>query len=306
MSRETTGFGPVEGGDLLDSPLAARVGLASELAGELRCARCAYDLRGLSIRSVCPECATPVRATLLLVVDPLADELRAIYVPRLAAWGLVAWSVGALAAVIGTAAMRSEVFLGAWMPREVMAWLAWGVVASVIVSGVGAASSLLWPHGGIRRGMALAAAAGVGLHVPLVLVVSRAVGARGHEPWTVLLAMVLVAMIIVMLRPVARLLQARSFLMRSGQVDRQTLRVLAVVVLIAAVGELVQAVALWQDRAWSDLALPIGAMVTAAAWTLFGVGIAGVVVDCWRIRGVILQPPLSLAKLLGNDVRSDA
>jgi hypothetical protein len=94
--------------------------------------------------------------------------------------------------------------------------------------------------------------------------------------------------------------------MRSGQVDRQTMRVLAVVVLIAAVGELVQAVAMWQDRAWSDLALPIGAMVTAAAWTLFGVGLAGVVVDCWRIRGVILQPPLSLAKLLGNDVRSDA
>ncbi len=305
MPRENTGAGPEEGGEFLDSPLAARVGLATELAGELRCARCSYDLRGLSIRSVCPECATPVRATLLLVVDPLADELRPIRVPWLAAWGLMAWSAGALAGVLGASAMRSEVLLGAWMPREVLAGLGWFVVGSVVVSGIGAAASLLWPHGGIRRGMSLAALAGVGLYVPLALVARRAVQARAHEPHTVLLAMVLIALVVVLLRPVARLLQARSFLLRTGQVDRQTMRVLAVVVAIAAMGELLQAVALWQGRAWGDLVTPIGEMVTAAAWTLFGVGLAGVVTDCWRIRGVILQPPLSLAKLLGNVERSE-
>lgn len=304
MPRENTGIDPTEGGDLLESPRAARVALASELAGELRCARCSYDLRGLSIRSVCPECATPVRATLLLVVDPLADELRPIRLPSVAAWGLMAWSVGALVAVVGASVLRSEAVIGTWLPRAVQPWLAWSVVGAVGLSGLGAAGSLLWPHAGIRRALSLAAAAGVALYIPLAIVTLRAVGRREHDPMLTGLVMVLIAAIIVLLRPVARILQARSFLLRTGQVDRQTMRVLAIVVLIAAAGEGAQWAAV--DRTWGDLVRPIASLVTAAAWTLFGVGLAGVVADCWRIRGVILQPPLSLAKLLGNEARTGA
>jgi hypothetical protein len=304
MPRENTGADPTEGGDLLESPRAARVALANELAGELRCARCSYDLRGLSIRAVCPECATPVRATLLLVVDPLADELQPIRMPRVVACSLVVWAFAALLGVLASSALRSEALLGAWVPRGAVWWLGWGVVASVIASGLGAAFSLISPHAGVRRPVSAAAVAGVVMYLPLTLVTHHAVLGRGHDPLAVATAMVILAVIIVLLRPMARILQARSFLMRTGQVDRQTLRVLAIVVLIASLGEVAQ----WAtaESTWGDLVRPIAALVTAAAWTLFCVGLAGVAADCWRIRGVILQPPLSLAKLLGNEARTGA
>ncbi|MBL8760751.1 MAG: hypothetical protein JNL50_05545, partial [Phycisphaerae bacterium] len=52
--------------------------LARELTGDLRCAKCAYNLKGLSVRSVCPECGLAISATLLAKVDPHAAELRPI------------------------------------------------------------------------------------------------------------------------------------------------------------------------------------------------------------------------------------
>src|SRR5262245_48877512 len=75
-------------------PKAEREAIARELTGDLPCVRCRYNLRGLSVRAPCPECGTPVRATLLAVVDPFAGELQPVSRPRLIVAGLIAWSLG--------------------------------------------------------------------------------------------------------------------------------------------------------------------------------------------------------------------
>src|SRR5215831_18001819 len=82
------------------------VDLARELGGDLPCAACRYNLRGLSVRSVCPECGTPVRATILFTVDPYASVLRPITWPRATAAGLILWSMGALGAAVLTWVLR--------------------------------------------------------------------------------------------------------------------------------------------------------------------------------------------------------
>src|SRR5436190_23878239 len=72
--------------------------LGRQLRGDLPCVACGYNLKGLSIRSVCPECGTPVRATILSVVDPHAAELTPIRLPALVALGLLFCAAGALGA----------------------------------------------------------------------------------------------------------------------------------------------------------------------------------------------------------------
>jgi len=75
--------------------------LDRELGGELPCSVCHYELRGLSIRGVCPECGTAVRATILFRVDPMADEFRPLTSPWFTAQSLVLWSIGGLVAAVG-------------------------------------------------------------------------------------------------------------------------------------------------------------------------------------------------------------
>ncbi len=71
--------------------------LSRELAGDLPCIQCGYNLRGLTVKGMCPECGTSVRATLLAVVDPMAGEFRPISFPRLTAYGMLVWSHAAVA-----------------------------------------------------------------------------------------------------------------------------------------------------------------------------------------------------------------
>src|SRR5581483_4291904 len=80
--------------------------LGRELGGDLHCVVCSYNLRGLSIRAICPECGTAVRATILSVVDPHASILRPITFPRLTAAGVILWAAGAVA-----------VAMMAWLPQ---------------------------------------------------------------------------------------------------------------------------------------------------------------------------------------------
>jgi len=68
--------------------------IARQLTGDLWCIGCGYNLRGLSIRELCPECAMPVRATILGVIDPKAHELTPLKRPRMVGLGLIAWASG--------------------------------------------------------------------------------------------------------------------------------------------------------------------------------------------------------------------
>jgi len=288
--------------------------LASELGGDVPCVRCRYNLKGLSIRAVCPECGTPLRVTLLAVVDPLASELRPIIRPRSTAFGVVVWSISALAAcmcawaagIVGVLAWDSE------MARAGSA-LRLSVVGLAALSGIGAAV-LVKPHKGIPRQRTVMALMGVGLYVPLVALLwwtayrSTAViqagnwgGAApvGADALAGIGLDVLLIAILILLRPNARLLAARSLLMRTGRVDRQTMRAVAFSLVLNIVGNGLGWLAGHKPGGEWDLLLPIGGLLTLGGCLFFTAGLIGIVVDCWRMRGVVASPPLSFIDLLG-------
>lgn len=296
--------------------------LERELAGDLPCVVCRYNLRGVSIRSVCPECGTAVRATILAVVDPHASELQPIRRPLLVVAGLLVWSGAAL---VGTVAC--------WLPHVAAAWnmlasagrgqvvlesrdIARAVAACVLVSGLGAIA-LVRPHAGLRRSSVGLAALAVLAYIPLAWVVatidagSTGAAASYVRAWTpdperTRLRLVMGGLIVLIalgLRPNARVLVARSLALRSGRVDRQTLLALAVAAMVAAAGD---AVALLSRQAGGGAGgkvemLRLGAIALIAMGSaLLTLGLAGAMVDCWRIGRAILRPGPTLGEVLGE------
>jgi hypothetical protein len=297
--------------DTAFAPAAPGIPLALELGGDIPCVRCRYNLKGLSIRGACPECGTPMRATLLAVVDPRASELQPIEHPRLVATGVLLWSLAALAA---TACEWSVRFLALTDPSH--AWLAPGSAARlaasglVLLSGLGAAA-FIRPHAAMPRPGTLLAAIGVGLFVPLAAVMAMAAHILLPIPspgeWTItarggldgLLGTaqgLLLIGILLLLRPNARLLAARSLLMREGMVDRQTMRAVAATLFMCVLGHLLGVLA--AGSVSMEMPAMIGGALVAIGYMLFFMGLVGIAIDCLRMRRVIASPPLSPADLL--------
>lgn len=298
------GEGSVDAGALQSSrgPVPA---LGRRLGGDLPCVMCRYNLRGLSIRSVCPECGTPVRATILSVVDPHAAELTPIPRPFVAAAGLVLTAGGALSAfVLCWFAYLLGVRGEAWR---------WAVMGSLTVSAAGA-WTLVRPHGGIPRRNSLLAAAGAALYIPGAYLLWRVTDPevlRGLEGVALVVdaPMIVLAMraaemfvmiaIALLLRPNARLLVARSLVLRSGRVDRQTMYAIAGAAAVAGVGRLMLLAALY-TRVSADRARIVGAVLVFLGSALVTLGLAGALVDCWRIGRSILAPSPTLRQVLGG------
>ncbi|CAG0951475.1 hypothetical protein PHYC_00226 [Phycisphaerales bacterium] len=294
-------------------PAAGRSGvvLAPELGGDLPCARCRYNLRGLSIRGVCPECGTPIRATILTRVDPLASELRPIFFPRLTAFGLLVWGVTPVLAAMLVWSLRllgPEWFsLGLLTPEHM-------IVTLCILSGL-AAGVLISPHAGpqARRG-GWAAGLGVAAYVPLCWMLWRihveidgeggtAYGDRALQDPSRLLARFIATGAIIaalfLLRPNARLLAARSMLMRAGSIDRQTMRALASVLVVAMAGDGLRWLGWTNNGAAGELFEQAGQALVLIGSILFTIGLFGLAFDCWRLFQVLNEPPLSLGQILG-------
>lgn len=290
------------------APLVNPAVLERQLRGDLACARCRYNLAGLTVRGNCPECNLPIRATLRAVIDPHAMELQPIRFRRVVAGGLQVWAWGAVLAVLTLWLLRAaEMFqwpLPGWM-MEAPAWL-------IAASGAGALV-LIRPHGEIPWRHQAAAVAAVGAYGVLALATWRinvgldpAAGSpyviMAVDPARTVLRLISAAALLVILmglRPNARLLVARSMLLRSGRVDRQTMLALVAVVMCGAAGDGL----LWlaaQPDSTSDV-LRLGAIVLVlVASLLFTAGMVGVVVDCWRLRHAVLSRPLSLAHVTSD------
>lgn len=288
--------------------------LVSELRGDLPCARCRYNLRGISVRDNCPECGTPVRVTLLAKVDPYAPVLRPIVAPRIIATGLVLWVLGPLLAAVATWALRIRDFgpqsLHEALPaRE----LALAGVASILLSAVGALA-LVRPHTGIKPRFQLLALLGV-----LSTVIAAGAYWRIHgeidivsrAPYTGLDPSILArsllrlmlgatcAAAIVTLRPNARLLASRSHLMRMGHVDRQTMLALVAALGVTAVGDgLHIAATTFSDDNARTVLVVVGTLLIAVGSMFFTLGLVGMMIDAMRIVPVVLRPPLSMDQLL--------
>lgn len=293
-----------------------------ELTGPLPCVRCKYNLKGLTVTGMCPECGTSVRTTLLAVVDPLARELRPIEWRRLTAIGVVAWSVGALLATLLLWAIRltdwwwEPGFGMGWRARGVPPWPtvlpAYAVVFGTIVSGLGSLA-FIRPHAGLSRSHRIQSALGSLLYVPLALTLYHIlidIDLHAPRPYSLdagdvstrtifrLIASGLLIAIIICVRRGARVLQARLLLMRVGALGRQTLLAMIGVVLLWTIGD---ALVLYADHANPGVeSLPrnIGRGLILVGSLLFTLGLFGVVLDAWRVRGVVLQPAIDLADML--------
>ena len=306
--------------------------LERALRGRLPCVVCKYDLRGLSVRGVCPECGTAVRATILYEVDPHAEEFEPILHPKLTSTALVVW---AMAALVATGAI--------WWPRIVdvvskvalvhppVAIASWVAVVSTGISGA-AVLFLLRPTRRTAWQTTLAALAGACAYVPLVWTMHRMVlliDSRGRMPYLgppaqqdslVIHLLFCVSLIVCVLgvRPIIRGFVRRSMAMRTKRVDRQTLLAMAATAGLMIVGDIVRLVFARVAAGastgsggsgaadlvqWGDL---VGQMIVGLASGLFALGMIGAVRDSWRLRRVILLPAPSLGQLLESDEETKA
>lgn len=283
--------------------------LARELTGDLLCARCQYNLRGLSIRGRCPECGMSVRGTILAKVDPAASELQPIALPTVVGMGLLVWPLGALLAAACIWWLRAAEMFDLHNPD----WLPLGVVAGILASAVGACV-LIRPHANIPVDGILRAVVGIFLYLPLALglhVLYTRLDTLGPTPFMpsgtpnpersgLRLALSLIlAVILACLRPNARLFVHRSMLLRSGRVDRQTMLAMVGALGVVSLGDLCQLLASALSTGAAQSALLIGTILIAVGSMFFTVGILGVLIDCVRIVPSVLSRPISLESITG-------
>lgn len=282
--------------------------LDRRLGGDLPCVVCQYNLKGVSIREACPECGTPVRATILAMVDPYARELTPIPQPRLVAFGLVTWGFGALLAAI----------LG-WLPYVLgVHSYEWRVAlcASAIVSGCGAVV-LVRPHRGIRPSQCAMAFVGVMLYVPLAWLMWRLsstewffslftfppLSMAADSPPRALFRVMLdatIALMLLLLRPNARLLVARSLALRMGRVDRQTMLAMVAAAAAMGIGDLLWLTLGGFPGTVGDAALLFSRILVVMGSALLTLGTAGVLIDSYRIARAILIPTPSLSQVISG------
>ncbi len=297
--------------------------LARDLTGDLPCAHCGYNLRGLSIREACPECGVAVRATILAVVDPRAGELKPVIAPKLTAAALLVWPAAAFAAAICVWGLRGADALRAFAGLDLpAAWLAPASIAFLAISAA-AACALIRPieklpwRSSARAAIGCLAYAGViWAHAEIVTGLDAAVrpagfgssGAfmsfTGPEPdrafWRLVCA-ACACVVILGLKGNAARLAYRSVVIRTGRVDRQPMTALVAALAVAAAGDLL---ALFGDSltgAARDIAGWVSLVLVAVGSFLLTLGIWGTVMDGWRVSKVIRTPGIGLADILDDE-----
>jgi len=275
--------------------------------------RCGYNLRGLSIREMCPECQSPVRATLLMLVDPRAGELRPLRWPRLTAWSLVIWSGAALLAAASAWVVRLSELTHSWLNVAWSPpWVPRIVIGMALISGL-ASIILISPirdTGVTRR---LRAAGGVLSYVPLVALLwylyaevdgGRALpvfGPAGQETARVLVRLAIgaaMAMVILGLRPNARGLAMRSVVVRTGRVNRQSLLALLSAVGVAALGDILHLVTPGVRGPFGQALHSSEMALVAVGSVLVTIGLVGVTIDCVRLRPLLSAPGVGITDIL--------
>lgn len=286
--------------------------LGQALKGRLPCIGCGYELQGLSVAGQCPECGLAVRATILYRVDPHAEAFEPMRRPRLTAW-LVALCPGAALVAV----------LLCWVPRvaDVVSRLigtrtirvGWWPSAALLLSGVSAVA-LVRPLRTTPRSSAVAATIGCAAYVPLAVAMwmiesrldpSRAAPYIAAPPdvnrLTLRLAIAALSLAVLLgLRPNARRLAARSLVLRTGRVDRQTIAATAAAIALAALGDVVRLVSISCPASVGEYVQQAGTLVVLVGSLMVTLAIIGVVVDGWRIRRAILTPSPSMQDLLGT------
>lgn len=285
---------------------------AFDLGGDLPCAVCRYNLRGLSVRAACPECGLPVGTTILTRVDPLAEELALLTRPRVSASALVgAMLTGLLAAFALWAARLGDIAHAAGAGARVpfAADIAHAMLALCAVCAV----FLTRPHARTPKSYTLRAWCGVLAFVPLIGVqwwIAERVDATlpgsflssdGPPPVRSLLRMgwTLSAVLVLLgLRPVARMLSYRSHLVRNGVIERQTMLATVSALGVAATGDLLHVLApVAAPSAWAESINLIALLIIGVGSMLTTLAVGAMLVDTVRLWPVLAHPPVTMTSL---------
>ncbi len=283
------------------------------LTGSLPCVTCRYELKGLSVRDVCPECGTAVRAAILSAVDPLADELAPMRWPSFTGVLIIAWALSAAIGVWLILTMRITDGLRSMNISVPEFWWGWHVsFALLVISGVGSLGFLM-PTARTRWWSVLSALCSTLAYVPFfyALVRIRAIDMNAGPAaafftlspdtdrilWRMLVGGCLVV-IFLGIRPNARELVRRSIAMRTGRVDRQTLLAMASTCVVMMLGDILR---LAGASGGSGVAVLIGSLIILIATVFLGFGMALAVVDGLRIRRSLRMGPRRMRDLVGGD-----
>jgi hypothetical protein len=284
--------------------------IARQLTGELICIGCGYNLRGLSIREMCPECGMSIRATLLGIVDPHAEELESLSSPRLSGNGIVLWSMGALVACASVWILRIDEIVRAKLAVNagLGSWVSLIGAIALILSGIGALT-LIRPHRRVGRLMAIRAAIGVSAYIPVTMmywVVYRGFdqsatmpliqpGDQDLERSILRLGMFVGVVVIVLgIRPNALMLAMRSVIVRTGRVDRQSMYALLSSFGVAAAGDALNVIGIYSGGVVGDLLSQLHVVLVALGSVLITLGIVNIVIDTIRLRPVLLHRGVGL------------
>ncbi len=293
-----------------DSPKAGVQSIARQLTGELICIGCGYNLRGLSIREMCPECGMSIRATLLGIVDPKAEELEPLNSPKLSGNGIVLWSFGALIACASVWILRIDEIIRAKLAFNAGLgnWVSLVGVIALVCSGIGAIVFIL-PHRRVGRLMAIRASIGVSAYIPVVMMfwsIYRGYdksatmpliypGAQSLERSLLRLGMFVgVGVIVLGIRPNALMLAMRSVIVRTGRVDRQSMYALLMSFAVAAVGDGLNIIGLLSGGVVGDLLSQLHVVLVAVGSVLITLGLVNIVIDTVRLRPVLLHRGVGL------------
>jgi len=304
----------------IDRALSSALRLNRALEGNLPCIICGYDLKGVTIRGSCPECGTLVRATILYTIDPQAEEFRPLVTPRITAWAVASWAIFSLVAMLAAWWIRladaARVATGTEL-STVSAW--WILIVAPAIAGV-SVFGMIRPISGAKWSHSIAALIAAIAHVPLVLLLTHLhawdiAHASPYFGWTpamhtpdeggreIIRLGIAVCMVTIILgiRPNARELVRRSLAMRTGRVDRQTLLAVVGAIAVASAGDGARLVSMHLGPELATVIAGVGTVLVAIGSMFTTLGAASVVIDGWRIRGVILLPAPTLHEVLGQD-----
>ena len=290
--------------------------LEDVLSGQLPCWVCGYELSGLSVTGVCPECGTPVRTTLLAVVDPSAASFEPLRMPGVASAGLVLWTGAALLAILTIWLCRLTDALDIWLTVPFkLGFLGALVPIFAGLSGLGSLV-LIRPQKGASLKQTLAPIAASALYVPLVWMLwymhAKLDLTAGTPYFTSALreadrvefrcAIGIVTMLIaLLLRPSVREFAKRSVLMRTGQLTRQTLLAVVAALAIALAGDMIHVASLRVEPLQNVVTSTVSLLLVAAGSALVTVGVAGMFWDAIRLYPIIRTGPRSLGDVVSWD-----
>ena len=287
--------------------------VAAELSGDLTCAQCGYNLRGLSIRSSCPECGFAVGATIQLVVDPHAEKLRPVRWPRVTAWLLLIWAGGAMVAMLLVMVMRGQDLVATVLGRTIdHGLLPVAATGALAISALGTVAlvrplaDLSWKRT-VLAGVGVLAAVFAVVCFQSVMSIDRVMPnpfasttPRGSpRPMASVGVMLAGVLWLLAVRVNYRALLTRSLAMRTGRVDRQRLTPLIAALLVAAAGDSLMIV--YQRFDVPDVLPFIAVAVIGLGSLLLAVGLANLTVDVVRLRPALIARSKSMRDILPGD-----